>query len=242
MRGAIALTALLAFVVAPGPARGESVTIEPSKDNTLFENEAGALSNGAGPVFFVGANSQLNRRRGVIAFDPAAALPDSAVVDSVVLTLHLSNASNELVRRIEIHRLTAAWGEGTSNATGGSGATSTTGDATWLHRFYPDLAWSSAGGDLEAGVRSTADVTGVGFYAWSGDSLTADVQRWTDHPETNFGWILVGEEDVASSARRFDTRENGTPIFRPALTIYYTPGQTPVTPSTWSRIKSRIGR
>lgn len=43
-----------------------------------------------------------------------------------------------------------------------------------------------------------------------------------DNTAENFGWILVGSESSLASAKRFDSRENGTENNRPELTVAYT--------------------
>jgi MYXO-CTERM domain-containing protein len=48
------------------------------------------------------------------------------------------------------------------------------------------------------------------------------VQGWLDAPGTNFGWLVQGDEVTVGSAKRFDSRENSTVGFRPALEITYT--------------------
>jgi len=52
-------------------------------------------------------------------------------------------------RIIELHKLLADWGEGTSQATGeeGQGAPATPNDATWRHRFFDTIFWTNEGGD-----------------------------------------------------------------------------------------------
>jgi len=42
-----------------------------------------------------------------------------------------------------------------------------------------------------------------------------------DNTSENFGWILVGNESTLASAKRFDSRENGTENNRPKLTVAY---------------------
>lgn len=221
------------------PAGAESVSIVASRDNTLFQDAAGAVSNGSGPVFFVGSNSQGNVRRGLLRFDVAAAVPAKAIVDSVRLTLHLSNASNTIERPVVLHRVLADWGEGSSSSSSGGGAASTAGDATWLHTFFPGVFWQSPGGDFVPSVSDSTLVNQPGFYAWSGPGLAADVRLWLGGT-SNFGWLLQGDEATLSSARRFDSREHATPEFRPVLTIHYTP-DVPVHPATWGSIKAYRG-
>jgi hypothetical protein len=215
------------------PGWAESISIVSARDNTLFQDIAGAVSNGAGPVFFVGRNSQENARRGLLFFDVQAALPAAATVDSVVLTLHLSDTTPRMVR---VHRVTSDWGEGTSNSWGGGGASSTANDATWLHTFYPGVFWQAPGGDLIPNAADSAIVNQPDTYSWSGPGLAADVRLWLGGTG-NYGWLLRGDEIATSTARRFDSREHVTPEFRPVLTVYYT--LVPVQPVTWSSIKGK---
>lgn len=213
----------VAVLLAAGlaPAAAEVVTLTAVRDNTLFEDATGSLSNGAGPVMFSGRNSQSLTRRALIRFDVAASLPAGAVISEAVLTLNVSNVSDPTPRVFALHRVHRDWGEGTSTGTGGGGAQATAGDATWLHAFRPDSAWSNAGGDFATMVSGSQSVGDVGSYAWTGPQLTADVQTWLDDPARNFGWILVGEETAVTTARRFDSRENTEAANRPALRITY---------------------
>lgn len=203
-----------------------TVDIAPSKDNTLFESTTGSVSNGAGQHFFVGTTNQGNTRRGVIAFDVAAEIPQGATVQSVTLTLNLSNTNFATgPQPIGLHPLLADWGEGSSNATGaeGQGAPSTTGDATWIHRFFDTSTWTTPGGDFSPTASATMTVDNVGFYTWGSTAgMVADVQNWVDNPAQNFGWILVGgNESTNQTAKRFDTKEHPTLGNRPVLTVTF---------------------
>ena len=55
--------------------------------------------------------------------------------------------------------------------------------------------------------------------------MVADVQRWLDTANSQFGWLVkeVGET-AEGTAKRFDSRENANSSFRPKLTIQYTAG------------------
>ncbi len=209
-------------------AWGDSVTIGPSKDNTLYR-ESGSLSNGAGQNFFVGHTSTLTNtvRRAVIAFDIAANVPAGSTIDSVALTLHLSRAPfGAGSTPIALHRLLADWGEGTSDPLGGEGggAPATTGDATWLHRFFNTIFWATPGGDFSTTVSAARTVIGVAFYTWGPTpQMRGDVQNWLDNPSSDFGWLLMGDEVTLRSARRFDSRQSLTLANRPVLTVMFTP-------------------
>ena len=62
--------------LAAQSAIADSVTLPASRDNTLYEDASGALSNGAGEWLFVGRTAIDRLQRAVLAFDLAAALPD----------------------------------------------------------------------------------------------------------------------------------------------------------------------
>lgn len=230
--------ALLGLMLCAGTVLADEISLTPVKDNTLFESETGSLSSGSGTTVFVGANGSLLKRRALLAFDVAAALPADAIVETVELQLTVSNAQNDTPRDVTVHAVLADWGEGASASTGGGGAPAMPGDATWLHRFTPDSLWASAGGDYDPAPLATTAVAGIGPYTWSGAALAADVQRWIDDPAASFGWILTGEETVANSARRIDSRE-ADPATRPALVITYH-RETPVREASWGGVKERF--
>jgi hypothetical protein len=180
------------------------------KDNTLIEDPSGSLSNGAGPYFFVGRTSQSSGsiRRAVIAFDVAAHLPPGAHVTGAALTLKASQ-TNGGPSAVSLHTLLENWGEGTSSFDGGSGAPATPDDATWIHTFHDGVFWLAAGADFSSAPSATLWVDGPGAYTWTTTSeMVDDVQSWLDDPSSNFGWILIGDEDLAATAKRWDSREN----------------------------------
>lgn len=234
---ALALVAMFGPVAATAQTQ---ITIGATKDNTLYESPTGALSNGAGQHFFAGRSSQITGsiRRGLIAFDVAGSVPTGATISSVILTLNMSQTSSGN-QTVSLHRALADWGEGTSVATGneGGGAPSTTGDATWIHRFFDTTPWANIGGDYASTPSASQTVSVLGTYTWgSTTEMVADVQQWLDTPAGNFGWITVGNEDTASTSKRFDSKDNGVPTVRPSLTVTFTltsAGEEP-TPHTFS--------
>ena len=200
------------------------VGIGPSKDNTLYEDTGGLLSNGAGQHIFVGRNNNDLVRRSVIAFDIVGSIPEGAIINSVTLTLNMSRTQAE-EETVQLHRLLADWGEGASDAAsnegGGTGAGS--GDATWIHTQFDSETWQSPGGDFSATASADNTVGGAGRYTWdSTDAMVADVQVWLDDPSTNFGWLLLGNEGETRTTKRFDSKDNSLPANRPTLTIEFT--------------------
>lgn len=227
----IATSAAAVLLASTGLAHAgaiESVTLSASADNTLYESPNGSLSNGAGQYLFAGRTAGGETRRGLLQFDIASMVPAGATILEASLTLHVSRAiSGEL--DVSLYRSLAAWGEGTSDASGqeGGGTAATAGDATWLYTFYQDQFWNTPGGDFVAAASATTAVGDVGFYTWNSAGSVADVQAWLDAPELNAGWFVRGNEDGNATAKRFDSRENPTETFRPELTVRYaipTPG------------------
>jgi len=199
------------------------VNINPSKDNTLYEYDPldGDRSNALGFHFFAGETGMNELRRGVLAFDIAGNVPSGSTITAVSFSVNMSRTPTNTAYVVELHRLLADWGEGTSVAPGeeGDGAPATPNDATWRHRFFDTIFWSTQGGDFSATVSASQMVGQVGQYTWSSAQMVADVQAWLDNPASNFGWLMLGDETAIATAKRFDTRESASP---PMLTIEFT--------------------
>lgn len=221
--------AVCVAILASDVTNAALIAIGASKDNTLYHDATGSLSNGAGQRFFAGTSGGGGVRRGLLAFDVASAIPAGSTINSVSLRLNMSNTSGGPAI-IELRPALQNWGEGTSVAGGGEGGggPSTPGDATWLHTFFNTSFWTNPGGDYSATPSASLPVGGVGAYTWASNAqFVADVQNWLDNPGANFGWVILGDEVTSSSAKRFDSRNNATPANRPLLTIDYTPVPEP---------------
>jgi len=205
-----------------------TLTFTPVADNTLFEDAGGQLSDGVGQHLYAGETAQTPNltRRAVLKFD-LSAVPAGSTITSASLSLHMSKTTSG-AQTVVAHRLLKDWGEGASNAAqGGSGPgegdgiQAATNDATWRFTFYNTLSWDTPGGDFAAAASASTSVAGLGTYTWSG--LSADVQGWLNSPGTNFGWVLIGNEAAAATAKQFDSRENTTASNRPLLTVTFSP-------------------
>jgi hypothetical protein len=200
----------------------QTVVLTPSKDNTLFETTNGATSNAIGVHLFAGTTQGASKRRAVLAFDIASLVPPGSRISrvSLAMTVSMTIAGTQPVN---LHRLNSDWGEGNSDAGSGrdgAGISARPGDATWIHTFSPDRRWTTAGGDFEAAADATAQVasaTGV----WESAAMIARVQQWLDQPASNRGWIVIGNETRATTAKRFDSREAPNASSRPSLTIEF---------------------
>ena len=221
------LSGLLTFQV-----QADMLVTEPVKDNTLFEDELGELSNGAGAYLFMGRTGgdkgvDKKLRRTLLGFD-VSSIPPGSEISSVELRLTINGVPIGAIGGVaSIHRLESDWGEGASNAPGpeGQGTTASTGDATWLHTFYDTAYWDTGGGDFNPSASQTASfgISAETMVFASSAQLIADVTAWVDQPDDNFGWIVLGDEPVVQNARRFISRENGDVELRPMLIVEYTP-------------------
>ena len=217
-------------VLAAAPVHADTLTLAPFKDNTLYESPTGAVSNGAGQHFFAGTSSgaaAIIKRRGLIAFQIAGQVPAGSVIQSVMLTLFMSRTPPGTGDEpISLHRVLRDWGEGESDAPNqeGQGAPAMPGDATWIHTFFNTAFWSTPAGDFDPTSSASEMIGGIGSYSFgSTPGMVADVQSWLDNPSGNHGWLLLGDESVTRTVKRFDTREHPDPAVRPVLTVTYVP-------------------
>ena len=229
-------TLALLISLSGGAPQAETAEFPASQDNAMYEDAPG-FSNGAGSYLFMGLTGEDNGipaslRRSLLAFD-LTSIPANAIVNSVEVELTIKGEPSFSATPdfAALHRLTRAWGEGTANAPGveGRGAAASAGDATWDDAFHNSVAWTNSGGDFEGTASATAPF-GAGnipetmtFTTSAG--LVADVQGWVRQPATNFGWILLGDENTVQNARRLASRDCSQvtcPDQAPKLIVDYT--------------------
>ncbi len=217
---ACAALLLMCYGLEAAHGQTQDAALTPIKDNTLYEDSNGTISNGQGAHLIAGRTNAGTLHRALMAFDVAGAIPAGATIDEVELTLNL-NRTQAGTETASLHRVLADWGEGTSNASNnpGQGAPATTNDATWVFSFFNTTRWQTPGGDFAASPSASQEVGGNGAYTWGSTSqMVADVQDMLTSPEKNFGWILLGNEENNQTSKRYDSRESNTP---PTLRIRF---------------------
>jgi hypothetical protein len=222
-----------------------TVDLPANRDNTIYEGSTN--SNARGPHIYAGLTGAAGgetRRRAMIRFDLSSIPSGVTLTDaSVSLTITKQIAQDW---NFGLHKLTADWGEGSSNAgePGGTGANRTVNDATWTHRFFSastPLLWAALGGEgnyiaTASATRPVGNFLSEPVQTWTGGTLLADVQSWLTTPNSNFGWMLRGdavEEAEPYTAIRFASRENTTVSYRPKLTVSYAAVPQPTRYEVW---------
>lgn len=227
------------------PANAETVGCPIAKDNTLFEWDAQQgkpNSNGSGNFFSAGRTRpgpDGTTQRGLIQFD-LSAIPADAEITSATLELHVVSVAKrgrETERLFWLQALEgleeSGWGEGDSNADAyaqgeGHGMPAEPGDATWVHTSYDTNLWpvegAIGGGLVTPGWPSVGSVPGgldeipdVPYpVQWGNQQMVEEIQRWVDGTLPEFGWIVIGMEDMTgesygskepSSKRSFASKE-----------------------------------
>jgi hypothetical protein len=207
-------------------------TFTPAADVTLIQStNSTQYANGIGYNMFcgrTGTNAEGTLRRAALRFD-LSSIPAGSTITAVTLKLYMSQGSGGS-QVCALHRMTSSWGEGTSFAFGGGGTQPETNDATWIHRFYPNVLWNTPGGDFSATVTATKSINGVGFWTFATNAtMVSDVQGWVNASSSNFGWVLRGNEVTLETAKKFDCKDLlGAPSQWPLLTVTYTPAPPPV--------------
>ena len=204
----------------------DSVTLAPSADTSLFENEP---DNNLGTSLSLvsGANASGFRSRELMEFDFTGQIPTNAIVQSVTLVVYVvtvPGGGGGTASVFDMHRLLVSWNEGLGS--GNMGSPANTNETTWNDRFYPNTGWTVPGGgisnDFSATVSASLLWNAVGTYTYNSTSnLVADVQQWVSNPAANFGWMFISEsENVMQTARRIGSRESGSTS--PTLTVQFT--------------------
>lgn len=225
--------ALLSWSIIAAPfqrqgAAGEGPKLlQPSKDATLIESPKGDIGSSTSETIFVGRTGQSegSKRRGLIAFDIAGEIPARSRILSAKLTMTVRiSAGGDRPASVKLHRVLMNWGEGSSASKGGTGAQAESGDPTWIYSAYSTRRWSRPGGTFSPVASANLMVKGPGAYTWnSSPRVVADVQAWLNSPTKNFGWIIIGDESHAATAKVFHSRESSDEAARPQLAVTFKP-------------------
>jgi hypothetical protein len=205
-----------------------TVSFTSDADTALFQNNPDG--NLGGTTMVSGTNQQNSKSRAIFSFD-LSSIPHNATITDASVTLAVTRRPDPdqhggpIPSDFGLYRMLVSWGEGTGTAPTGS----PTGDgATWSARFFPLVSWNfpggGAGADYVDSPSSSTLVDNVGVYVLqSTPQLIQDVTTWVNDPSTNFGFMLISDnESTLGTARRFASGETASAGFpAPTLTITY---------------------
>src|SRR5690349_11415413 len=210
MKHTLSLGLTIALMAAQ-PVAADLAEITPVADTTLFEHDP---TYNLGGMFCVAGNIQLvHRSRALFKFDVAEAVPPGATVTSVTLHFNVPVARADGQNFI-LRRMLRNWGEGNGSGQGqGLGAPANPNEATWNARFHPSTLWAAPGGlagtDYVA-IGSATNAMTSDALNFSSSAMVVDVQKWLDTPGTNFGWmVMIQNEGISQLASHLYSREEG---------------------------------
>jgi len=234
------------LLLAGLPVLGNDVTIAPSRDASVFEDNL-EFGCGDGPLF-AGQTGAFGVRRAFVRFDVAAAVPAGSTIQSASLDFYVDQSGPSALGTDmgALHRVVSDWGEGASVCVVGDGVPAEPNDATWTYSIYNTTTWTTPGGDFAATASASTPmpVLGPGTFP-STSGMVADVQAWLDTPASNYGWVLRGDEVRSRSARRILSREEQDEVHSgPMLRIVFAPPVTtpPAVPDGQTGAPFRIGK
>eukprot|EP00050_Salpingoeca_kvevrii_P008497 m.303237 g.303237 ORF g.303237 m.303237 type:complete len:224 (-) comp15761_c0_seq1:73-744(-) len=189
----------------------------------LCSDPKGQRADALGDGLFVGNTGDGTPHRAVMSFGEALhRIPADSTIHNVNVTVFLDHSPSDDLVTVRLHRVQKAWGTGTSFGYSGQCAPATADDTTWLHTFYPSAFWTKPGGDMSA--QSSADTVmgpAGAYYSFVDPQLVSDVSQWLRSPDTDYGWMLVGDESRNRTARRFSSFRHNTTAWRPTIIIDY---------------------
>ena len=183
---------------------GGVLSLTPIADTYL--NEASSTKNYGTCTTLLVDGQASSKQRGILKFD-LSSIPAGATITGATLQLVATAVQSNTAYAIEVHDVTTAWAEGAiCNASG---------TANW----NAGSPWTTAGGDYDATIQGTTNVSTTGTYTWTlNNSL---IQGWYNTPASNLGMLLrFNNETLGNQVKTFSSKENLTNI--PLLTITYT--------------------
>lgn len=172
-----------------------------------------------------------DHQHSIIKFEGLSNIPSGSTINSVTLSLNLSNAGGASGQTVSLRRLLRDWVEST---------------ATW-NIYDTGLNWTTGGGlssgnDRVAAVSDT--ITGVTstlqYYTSSGNAqLATDVKNIIDGVNSNYGWHLERTDGADDATFRVFSSSNAADGVRPYLTVDYTEPSSLTLDSTPTDVNSQ---
>ena len=149
--------------------------------------------------------------RALLQFD-LSTVPAGADIVSAELVLWMYNDGPGKDVRLNLHRITRNWQEGTTGYNDNG--------ATW-NKYDGVNNWNNQGGDYDNNIESSIIVNLQNqYYSWDVTNL---IKNWNNGVYPNYGILLKGEDESSDiqMRKRFRSSKYGTVSQRPKLIINY---------------------
>jgi len=182
----------------------------------------------------------------LIWFD-VSSIPKTAVIGEATLEMYMTNCRNGgNEKEVAAHRLLKDWAEGTGMGIDGNAAQKDQACGQWTGvggEVWDVIGADKPGGDFVEKADDTLEIAGATneWYFWD---VTEMCQYWVQHPDENFGAILLEPRPHANTlgTKVFASKENLNndihPILRVVVTAMSVINSTGKLASSWGMIKS----
>ncbi len=167
-------------------------------DNHVLINKPSHNAGGEIMIEACGNGGEADSKHALLRFD-LSALPLNSRIDSAWVALYLAQTRTPLRgdKTLGIYPLQRAWGAGLGDDTGGfDGRPAQNGEANWQYAQFNISNWALAGANGIPQDRTANPVASRTFspatlaFDWHEWPVTALVQHWIAHPDSNFGFVL----------------------------------------------------
>ena len=172
--------------------------------------------NSGGDINFIRVYAD-GHQSGLIRFD-LFPIPAGALIQSADLELMISSRNNSNSLLADVYRLTRSWDVD---------------DATWLHADIgtPWEVAGAAGSSDRTFISAGSFLFDAGNFTRVSTGITSLVQYWVDHPEENFGCLLLGRTEGGGVQYALRSSDHPEQSDRPKLVIQYWPATPTPTPT-----------
>lgn len=183
----------------------------------------------------------------LIWFD-VSSIPTNAVIGEATLEMYMTNTRNGVnEKEVAAHRLLKDWAEGTGMGIDGNSAQKDQVCGQWTGvggEVWWKIGAEEPGEDFAEKANDTLEIGG-GINEWYSWDVTEMCQYWIQHPDENFGAILLEPRPHAQTTgtKVFASKENATDDIHPVLRVVVTAvsvNSSGKLTSSWGMIKSGV--
>jgi hypothetical protein len=164
--------------------------------------------------------------KSVLIWFDVSSIPRNAIIGEATLELYMTNCRNGTnEKEVAAHRLLKDWAEGTGTGIDGITATKdqVCGQWTGTGDVWAKIGAEEPGEDFVEEADDTLEIAGATneWYVWD---VTEMCQYWIQHPDENFGAILLEPRPHANTlgTKVFASKENSNDDIHPILRVIVT--------------------